>query len=109
MMLSGIAFTFLHLGLVKALTRDDQWPAARRMFVGWRFAIQVLVVIVTSTFLLGVLFQKDFGDKEARKTLFGILLVWVPSWVIHLALLRIYSKDLYQPRRAEIALEEPED
>jgi hypothetical protein len=93
----GTVLTLLHLLLVKGATNDHDWPATRRVFVGWRFAIHGLVVVGAATALTIVLFQKDMGDEQLRKTLTGILIVWVPSWAIHLILLR-YLRD--QPRHA---------
>jgi hypothetical protein len=100
-MTAGMICAFLHLGLIKGMT-DDRNPMARRIFAGWRLAIHGMVVVITITILLGVVFQKDFGGdsmKDFRKQLLGILLVWVPSWLLHLVLVGIYSRPLYEPRR----------
>jgi hypothetical protein len=94
---SGAVFSLVHLLVIKGMTNDNDWPATRRVFVGWRFAIHGLVVLAATTALLTVLFQKDMGDSQARKTIVGILIIWVPSWAIHLILLR-YLRD--QPRDA---------
>jgi hypothetical protein len=99
MLLSGFLFTMLHLVLVKTMTRDRISPAPRRMFVGWRFAIIGMIMIIAFTGLLITLFQKDFGEKDARKTFFGTLVVWVPAWVVHLVLLAVYSRGMYEPDR----------
>src|SRR5262249_25160885 len=71
-------------------TNDRRFPATRRVFVGWRLAIHSLVVLIAFTALVGQLFQKD-PKWEDMKPFFGTLLVWVPSWLIHLLLLRFYG------------------
>jgi hypothetical protein len=91
--------TLLHLVLVKSMTNDSRSYAARRMFAGWRLAVHGLVVVFALAALMMVLFQKDFGDKELRKAFFGMLLVWFPSWVLHLVLVGFYSRQLYTPSR----------
>jgi hypothetical protein len=101
-MTSGALFALLHLGLVKATTNDRD-RAPRRIFAGWRLAIHGIVVIFTTTILLVILFQKDFGGeamKDARKALLGTLLVWVPSWILHLVLVGVYSMPRYEPSRS---------
>jgi hypothetical protein len=100
---AGVLFAVLHLGLILVVTEDRKWPAARRLFTGWRFGIHGLVVLTTVTILLAVVFQKDFGDWEVRKALLAILLVWLPSWVVHLSMLRYYSRPLYRPNRVVVA------
>jgi hypothetical protein len=100
-MTSGAFFALLHLALIKGATNDRN-PAARRIFAGWRLAIHGMVVVLTSTIFLGILFQKDFGGdslKDVRRQLLGVLLVWVPSWVLHFVLVRVYSQPLYEPSR----------
>jgi hypothetical protein len=101
-MISGLFFTIVHLALVKVMTNDRN-PAARRMFAGWRMAIHGLVVISVVTGLLAIYIQKNYGDvpERDRKGLWGVLLVWLPSWVIHLVLLWFYSQPLYEPRRSD--------
>jgi hypothetical protein len=102
-MVAGLIFTLLHLGLVKSMTNDRN-PAARRMFMGWRMAIHGLVILSVITALLVIYFQKEFGGPgtlKLRKSLWGVLLVWLPSWILHLVLLWVYSRPLYEPRRAE--------
>jgi len=91
LVVAGGLLSLLHFACLQAATNDRRWPAARRLFLGWRFAMHGLVVVAALTALVVVLFQKDFGDKDARKGLFGVLFVWLPSWVLHLALLCLYS------------------
>lgn len=98
--MAGILFTAIHLILIKTATNDHDWPATRRVFVGWRFAIHGLVVISAFTALLAVLFQKNMGDKDARLTLVGILIIWTPSWLLHFLLLWIYCNQSARAPRA---------
>jgi hypothetical protein len=101
MVTSGVCFALLHLAIIKGLTNDTKWPTPRRIFVGWRFAFHGLVVLFAFTALLVICFQKDFGDKNARNSALAVLLVWVPSWVLHLSFLRYQSRQLYSPRLPE--------
>ncbi len=108
LMVSGVAVSLLHLGLVKLIT-DDRPPPARRMFVGWRLVIHSIVVVGAFTTLMVLLLWKvdqanpgpnsEKGIIELRKMMFGVLLVWIPSWVLHLVLLWFYSKPLFAPVR----------
>jgi hypothetical protein len=99
LMVAGVVIALLHLGLVKAMTNDSRSLATRRIFAGSRFAIHGIVIVMAFTSLLIVLFQKDFGPKDLRKALFGVLLVWIPSWALHLVLVAYYSRQLYEPTR----------
>jgi hypothetical protein len=110
LMVAGLIFTLLHLGLVKAMTNDRN-PASRRMFAGWRSVIHGLVILVVVTVLLVIYFQKDFGGEgtlRVRKQLWATLLVWTPSWILHLVLLWFYSRPLYEPSRTLDRPDRPE-
>jgi hypothetical protein len=99
--LSGALFAVVHAVLFLALTRErNRGPSpARRMFLGWRFAIHGVVVLFSLTGLLIILFQKESVPlDEMRRFFIGVLLVWVPSWFLHFVLLRVSSP---MPERAE--------
>jgi len=96
LVVAGTLLALIHFVCIRGATNESRWPAARRLFLGWRFAIHGLVVVIAVTALIVVLFQKDFGDKTTRKTLYGVLLVWLPSWILHLALLCLYSSQPYR-------------
>jgi hypothetical protein len=98
MVVSGVAVALFHLLLLVVMTNDRHWPAPRRIFTGWRFAIHGLVVVYALTATIVTLFQKELNREELKRFL-GTLAVWVPSWAIHLSLLRYYSRQLYEPRR----------
>jgi hypothetical protein len=94
---SGLVLLLIHFGLIKWIRNDQQFPAVRRIFFGWRLAITGIVVVMSLTVLAGIVFQKDFGEnlggqqgegKKIRDTLIAILVVWAPAWLIHLSLLR---------------------
>lgn len=99
---AGLLLSLLHFGVLKGTTNDDRRPAARHLFLGWRFAIHGLVLVITVTALVVTLFQKDFGNATIRKTFFATLLIWGPSWVIHLLLLQVSGADLYRPRKVTL-------
>lgn len=94
---SGFGFALLHLVLIKGLTRDSA-NEPRRIFAGCRFAVHGLVVFITVTILAVNLFLSewgeggDWGNKEVTRTVAGVLLVWVPSWALHLAFITLYCK-----------------
>jgi hypothetical protein len=105
MIVAGLVVTLLHLVLVKTMT-DDRAVATRRIFAGARLALHGMIVVIAFTALLVIVFQKDFGPKEVRKALFGVLLVWIPSWILHLVLVSFYSRRLYEPSRSGIGFDD---
>jgi hypothetical protein len=87
----GSAFAVLHGLMLWYGTNNRPWPAAARFFTGWRLAIHGFVVIGAATWLLILLLQPDPRRPEARdllaereRYLFGTLLTWGPSWLLHL-------------------------
>ncbi len=105
LMVSGFAIGLFHLVVILGFTNDRRYPAARRVFVGWRLAIHSLVVLVAFTALVMQLFQVDVGWED-MKMLFGVLLVWGPSWLIHLLLMRMYGSVAAAPRLRRPTLED---
>jgi hypothetical protein len=89
MMVSGFAVGLFHLVVILGFTNDRRFPAARRVFLGWRLAIHSLVVLGAFTILVVQVFQKDV-NWDKLKPVFGVLLVWTPSWLAHLILIRYY-------------------
>jgi hypothetical protein len=97
LVVAGVLGTFGYLMLIKSLTNDARWPAARRLFVGWRFAVNGLVVMGAFTALIIAIFQKDTGtgsEGEFVRSLIATLLIWLPGWGIHLILLHLYRDQL---------------
>jgi hypothetical protein len=90
-MVAGVFAGLLHLILIKAATNDPKWPAVKRVFVGWRLAIHSLVCLSFFTALMVIIFQENL-KLEDIKSVMGVLAVWGPSWLVHLILLRFYSK-----------------
>jgi len=79
----------------------------RRTFVGWRFAVHGLVVVLAFTALLIILFQpREPGTEEFRRFLIGTLIVWTPSWLLHFILLRASSTATWRPARESLSLED---
>jgi len=92
----GAAFAFLHLILLVG-TNDDHKPIVRRTFTGWRFAIHGLVVLSSGTAWVVTIVQKNSLWRDVKPYV-AILLVWFPSWLIHLILL--WKRALgYRPER----------
>ena len=105
MMVAGFALGLFHLVVILGFTNDRRYPAARRVFVGWRLAIHSLVVLVAFTALVMQVFQRDVRWEDL-KMLFGILLVWGPSWLIHLLLMRVYGSAARAPALRRPTLED---
>jgi hypothetical protein len=91
LVVGGGIFGLLHLVLLALLRGNRRWPAARRVFNGWRLAIHGLVLLSTFT-ALAVVFLQENPQMQTVRTLVAILTVWVPAWVIDLFLLRLRSK-----------------
>src|SRR5207247_2518708 len=81
MIVSGLAIGLFHLVYILGFTNNRSFPATRRVFLGWRLAINSLVVLIAFTVLLIQVFQTKTTFDDL-KTVFGTLLVWGPSWLI---------------------------
>jgi hypothetical protein len=88
LMLAGALFGGAHLLLINLATNARRFPGARRIFIGARLGVHSLVVLGALTLLVVQLMDLEHTKVESLKPAFSILLVWTPSWVIHLALLR---------------------
>jgi hypothetical protein len=88
MMLAGVLIGGAHLLLINTATNTSRFPGARRIFLGARLAVHSLVVLGGFTLLVVQLMDLENTKVESLKPAFSILLVWMPSWIIHLALLR---------------------
>jgi hypothetical protein len=91
MVVSGLILAVLHRVLIFGATNDRKRPEARRVFVGWRFAVHAVVVVFAVVALTMLVFQEHV-DQMSLDRLLGVLAVWVPSWVIHLGLLTLCSR-----------------
>ena len=105
MIVSGFAIGLFHLVVLVGFTNTRRYPAARRVFVGWRLAINSLVVLAAFTALVVQVFQKDVSWDDLKVT-FGVLLVWGPSWLIHLLLMRFYGSAVPPSRLRRPTLED---
>lgn len=88
LIISGILFSLLHFICILTLTTQPFTSPVRRTFVGCRFGVHGLVVMLAVTGLLISLFQRHSTGEE-RRALVGILVVWSPSWLLHFVLLRL--------------------
>jgi hypothetical protein len=87
---SAVLVGLVHLFLILFGSNSRRFPAARRVFVGSRLAVHSLVVLGAFTVLVYQLYQPSV-DIDHLKIPFAILIVWVPSWLCHLVLLRAAS------------------
>jgi len=107
LMLSGGLFAFVHLILLLGYTNNRRYPEVRRVWVGWRFAIHSMVVLLATTMVILVLFSEVTDARNLQLPL-SILLVWGPSWLIHLALLKFY-RGMGSPPPKPIRRARPDD
>lgn len=88
-LLFGIAFWAFLLG-----TNDGTRKAVRRVFVGGRMALCLLITIVSVTGLLVVLMQKD-PQHQVTEALLAMLIVWFPAACVHMIL---FFANMGEPR-----------
>jgi hypothetical protein len=92
MILSGAVFAVIHFFCLLTTATNPFTSPVRRTFLGCRLAVHGVMVMLTATALLIGLFQRDLGGgagDEMRRGIFGVLIVWTPSWMVHLVLLRV--------------------
>jgi hypothetical protein len=110
LILSGLLAALVHFLVALVMTNRHNWARVRRTFAGWRFAIHgVIVLVCTSSLIVLVLQKKAFEDDNFRamKAFFAVLIIWFPSWLLHLGLLKIYSL-ASRPERPPTVLREVE-
>jgi hypothetical protein len=107
LIVSGFALGALHLVLLLGFTNDRARPETRRVFVGCRLAVHSFVLLYFFTALVVELF--DEAKWETIKVFLGVLIVWGPSWAIHLLLLRLYRFANYRPRPVRLSMDETTD
>lgn len=99
-MLAGFSIAFLHLLLILGLTNTRSRPEARRVFVGWRLVFHTLIVINCLMVLASEVFEVS-PDTEVMRSTGAYLVVWGPSWVLHLIMLRASRGTGRAPRGEE--------
>lgn len=87
LIITGGIFALLHR-LLLLTTNDAQMPQVRRAFAGLRFIVSGLVVLISMAVFLSILLQVR-SEFSQIKPLLGVMIVWVPSWFLHLAFLLI--------------------
>lgn len=108
LIVAGFAIGLLHLILLLGFTNDRARPEARRVFVGCRLAVHSLVIFFFFTALLIEMFDVD-TKMETIKVFLGVLIVWGPSWAVHLVLLRLYRFANYRPRPVRLSVDDLTD
>jgi hypothetical protein len=84
LIISGLLFGFVFWFFLLA-TNDSKRRAVRRVFVGGRMALCLLMTMFTVTGLLIVFIQKE-PNYQATEALVGLLLVWFPAMCLHMIL-----------------------
>jgi hypothetical protein len=84
LIISGLLFGFVFWFFLLA-TNDSKRRAVRRVFVGGRMALCLLMTMFTVTGLLIVFIQKE-PDHQATESLIALLLVWFPAMCLHMLL-----------------------
>lgn len=95
MVVAGMVTAMLFLAMLKVGTNDRQFPAARRVFVGFRVILLGTVVLVAFTTVVILLFQKDTAAEGAYEAALSTLAICAPSLAIHVFLLNLYSRYPY--------------
>jgi hypothetical protein len=100
LIISGIIGWVAHHLMLKRTAATNR-ARIQRTFVGFRFAISGLVLFGTLTLLLVLMLQEGAFRRPALNTLrgvIGIVIVWLPTWLLHLGLFFQLAKA--QPREA---------
>jgi hypothetical protein len=108
MIISSALLALVHFLMSMVLTNSDNWWRVRRTFAGWRFVIHGVVVGFAGTVLVIMLLQKNAFEPpsfRAIRAVFAVLVVWTPSWLLNLVLLRVYSHVSREVRRVPTAAE----
>jgi heme/copper-type cytochrome/quinol oxidase subunit 2 len=90
--LFGVVFWAFLVG-----TNDSEHRSVRRVFVGGRMALCLLITMFTVTGLIVNLAQKS-SESQVTEALIGMLLVWFPAGVVHM-LLFFNNVNIKSPRR----------
>jgi hypothetical protein len=91
----GLIGILIHALVLVLMTNERRWPAARRAFIGWMLAFNGVIVMVDATSLLVLIVQKDFDEPNVINALLGVLLVWMPAWVVTFSFLRSFARQPY--------------
>jgi hypothetical protein len=105
LLIAGLVICLTHVILLLLLTNDLRRPGTRRLFLGWRLAIHSIVTVAAFTMLVVLLCQANVNENSLRVPI-AALLVWVPSWLVHVILLRTASRGgpIFRPRPLEVSL-----
>lgn len=86
LMLSGFVFYFFHLVLIMGHTNNYKQPYAGKFWVSWRLVVHSLVILaVTTAIIFEIMTKIDVTEEKHLRPYLAILVVWLPSWLIHLA------------------------
>ncbi len=100
LIISGILGWVAHHLMLKRTAATNR-ARIQRTFVGFRFAISGIMLFGTLTLLLVLMLQEGAFRRPALNTLrgvIGIVIVWLPTWLVHLGLFFQLAKA--QPREA---------
>jgi uncharacterized membrane protein len=102
MILSGAVFAVIHFFCLLTTATNPFTSPVRRTFLGCRLAVHGLIVMTAVTALLIGFFLRDSGGgNHLRRVIFGVLMVWTPSWMVHLVLLRLGPVPVDRERERE--------
>jgi hypothetical protein len=89
---AGFVLGGFHLFLIHMASNAQRFPAARRVFLGARLAVHSLIVMGAFTVLIILMMDLEGVRWESLKPVVVTLVVWGPSWMIHLILLSNASR-----------------
>ena len=87
----GALFALVFWGLLLG-TNDRKRRAVQRVFVGGRMTFCLLMTMIAVAGLVVVLVQKD-PDHQLTESFLGMLFVWFPAAIIHMALFRAATRE----------------
>jgi hypothetical protein len=107
LIVAGLAVGLLHAVLILTTTNDLRRPGVRRVFIGYRLAIHGVVNLTAFTMLMMQLFQKEDFSRDVMSPVLAVLLIWGPSWIVHLVLLNFAARGGAEaPRVPSVAFED---
>jgi heme/copper-type cytochrome/quinol oxidase subunit 2 len=87
----GTVFGLIFWGLLLA-TNDSERNNVRRVYVGGRMALALLITLFSFSLLVINLFQQTSSD-ELTETAIALMIVWIPAAGIHLALFQANASE----------------
>jgi hypothetical protein len=99
--LTGAMVALLGWAAVRIGTNDREYPAVNRAYVGARLGLAGLAAVAALCGVNVYLFREDVTNHRPLEVLIAVLLVWSPTALVHLVLLRAKSGTPYYVPKPE--------